>query len=49
LDVGKLLSGAAPISWGGLLGSLPKGTVDHIVSEAKRINQHLPHCSERKA
>lgn len=49
LDVSKLLGATAPISWGGLLGSLPKGTVDYILSEARRLNSTLPHCTKEEA
>lgn len=49
LDVHRLLSGQAPVSWGGFLGSLPENTVDHIVKEARRINQHIPDCSKQQA
>lgn len=49
LDVGKLLGAPAPVSWGGILGSLPKSTVDHILSEAKRLNETIPNVSKEAA
>lgn len=38
LDKTKLLSGTAPISWGALLGSLPKEMADDLLAEAREAN-----------
>ncbi len=39
LDVGKLLSGTTPVTWGTLLGLLPPHLIDPIISKLRASNQ----------
>ena len=49
LDLGKLLSSPAPITWGALLGSLPANVVEDLVERARAINRQLPACTQAEA
>ena len=42
LDLTKLLSGTAPISWGALLGSLPKEVANPLLVTVRQANKPDP-------
>ena len=47
--MGKLLSSSAPVTWGGLLGTLPHDMVSNLVASARKINEQRPLCSWEEA